>query len=603
MAPQRQQHRNVVSIPQNVYKRSTGDMPGRRIPRSCDPVAIIRRADRKMSCPNPFGYSQHCATMSGSSLNKRKLSFLPENELRPQSSEKKRRMDAVQDPEPLSSSSIRPPREIISISSDNEVGVIPTKTKQAAEAIPSKAEHHHTPEIDSALRLASSEKRKHSAILANEVASQSCDKKQRLEIGQKEEPLLAVPHKQEQEVIVISPDNDAHTGPEQAGPATASTMKDGHKLQVLPKFQAIVDKVLPVTDLKNRAVLERAYATSTYFRETYVVLRYLGSGGSGLVLAAIRVCDWREVAIKLIPQTTPTEMENVVLELRVMSSLAEHDNVISILDFFSSSLDVDTDVIDPSSAASTDIMYIVTEMGGISLLDFVDLHKPSQMQGFNTVSRTQGTRLLPQSSIRSPYNSSIQEVHLRSIFKQISLGLHSLHAQSFVHGDMKDENTLISVDHAAKTYRARICDFGHSRQALPTSPIYYFYGTPILAPPEMDRNIQIMNALKNRGRPIQELFQHNPDLFSGYEADVWALGLSLFSLIHGSRPSEIFETDKTLLARYKAKRSSKQMFPFALQANLDPELQHLLKNMLAVDPAKRLTMDEVIHHPWVVREP
>ncbi|KAF8952654.1 ATP-dependent Lon protease pim1 [Entomortierella lignicola] len=556
MAPQRQQHRNVVSIPQNVYKRLAGDMPGRRIPRSCDPVAIIRRADRKMSCPNPFGYSQHCATMSESSLNKRKLPFLPENELRPQSSEKKRRMDAVQDPEPLSSSSSRPPREIISISSDNEVGVIPAKTKQAAEAIPSKAE-----------------------------------------------PLLEAPHKQEQEVIVISPDNDAHTGPEQAGPATASTKKDGHKFQVLPKFQAIVDKVLPVTDLKNRAVLERAYATSTYFRETYVVLRYLGNGGSGLVLAAKRVCDWREVAIKLIPQTKPAVMENVILEIRVMSSLAEHDNVIPILDFFSSSLDVDTDVIDPSGATSTDIMYIVTEMGGISLLDFVDLHKPSQMQGFNTVSRTQGTRLLPQSSIRSPYNSSIQEVHLRSIFKQISLGLHSLHAQSFVHGDMKDENTLISVDHAAKTYRARICDFGHSRQALPTSPVYYFYGTTILSPPEMDRNIQIVDALKKRGRPIQELLQHNPDLFSGYEADVWALGLSLFSLIHGSLPSEIFETDKTLVARYKANRSSKQMFPFALQANLDPELQHLLENMLAVDPAKRLTMDEVIHHPWVVREP
>ncbi|KAI8599393.1 kinase-like domain-containing protein [Dissophora ornata] len=240
-------------------------------------------------------------------------------------------------------------------------------------------------------------------------------------------------------------------------------------------------------------------------------------------------------------------------------------------------------------------------MAGYSLFDFIELHKPIQEEDAST--RSKNLQELPRSASSPPsiYGSTIQEDALRSIFTQLALALHSLHSQSIVHGDVKDENALISVNHATSTYRAKLCDFGHSKHLQPgSSACFSFYGTTILAPPEMDNNVAARQKAKDTNRRTGS--QSTPwDLFYGYEADVWALGLTLYTMIHGDLPKELYETDKKKLAAYKRKRASQRMFPFTLQDNIDPDLKDLLKNMLAVDPARRLTMSEVVNHRWILK--
>lgn len=262
-------------------------------------------------------------------------------------------------------------------------------------------------------------------------------------------------------------------------------------------------------------------------------------------------------------------------ELSILLKIKEHENILAFLEHFTSSLYGD---IDPEDQSNKDISYIVTEMAGFSLFDFIELHKPDQDE--DTSTRAKNIQDVPRIDSLPPsiYGSAIQEDALRSIFTQLALALHSLHSQSIVHGDIKDENALISLDRATGTYRAKLCDFGHSKYLQPgSSACFSFYGTTILAPPEMDSNVAARQRSKeanSRRAAAGGSSQNNQtptwDLFYGFEADVWALGLTLYTMIHGDLPKELYETDKKRLAAYKRKRASHRMFPFTIQDNIDP---------------------------------
>ncbi|KAF9922592.1 hypothetical protein FBU30_007277 [Linnemannia zychae] len=427
----------------------------------------------------------------------------------------------------------------------------------------------------------------------------------------------------EREVIVISSNDDELDGschhvavnttkavnPASQKPSSTALVADSvHKYDLAPALRRVVDTVFPQFEEHHKATLERAFATSRILRENYVITRYLGSGASGFVLAAKRVFDGREVAIKVIPHTGDNVEQKVQRELSILLKIKEHENILAFIEHFTSSLYGD---VDPEDQSNKDISYIVTEMAGFSLFDFIELHKPAQNEDSST--KVKNIQDVPRIDSLPPsiYSSAIQEDTLRSIFTQLALALRSLHAQSIVHGDIKDENALISLDRATNTYRAKLCDFGHSKYLQPgSSPCFSFYGTTILAPPEMDSNVAARQKSKEAnsrraagGHGAGQNSHQTPswDLFYGYEADVWAMGMTLYTMIHGDLPKELYETDKKRLAAYKRKRASSRMFPFTIQDNIDPDLKDLLKRMLAVDPSRRLTMNQVVSHPWMLK--
>lgn len=355
-----------------------------------------------------------------------------------------------------------------------------------------------------------------------------------------------------------------------------------------------METIFPAVEVEHKSTLERAYATSKTLREKYLITRYLGSGASGFVVAAKRAFDGREVAIKVIPHTADHIEGRVQKELDIMLRLSEHNNVIGFLDYFTSSLYGD---IDPDDQSNKDISYIVTEMGGFSLFDFIELHKPAQQKDAST--RFKNIQELTRSSPPSKYGSTIHEEAARSIFAQLALALHSMHSQCIVHGDVKDENALISMDPETKAYHAKLCDFGHSKYLAPgTPPGFAFYGTTVLAPPEMDKNVAAREQARDPNRRSSSQTK-KWDVFSGYEADVWALGLTLYTMIQGDLPKELMEADST--RAHRRTRASRTTFPFTMPDNIDRDLQDLLKKMLAVDPTRRINMNQVIKHPWITR--
>lgn len=98
---------------------------------------------------------------------------------------------------------------------------------------------------------------------------------------------------------------------------------------------------------------------------------------------------------------------------------------------------------------------------------------------------------------------------IRTVIVQILLGLEYLHANKIIHRDLKPDNILINPD----TLEIALCDFGMSEMLMK----YRKCDTKVTAP-----------------------FYRAPEVFKeqkySAEVDLWAVGLILFTMIHGKSP-------------------------------------------------------------------
>lgn len=151
--------------------------------------------------------------------------------------------------------------------------------------------------------------------------------------------------------------------------------------------------------------------------------------------------------------------------------------------------------------------------------------------------------------------------------RDIIAGLKYLHDNNIMHGDIKPENLLLSSDG-----RIKICDFSVSHKFEGKSDeLRRSVGTPALTAPEC----------------IQGLVYH------GKVADIWALGVTLYCMVVGQFP---FIGD-TLLETFDKIVNHPLMIP----DNLNADLADLLNGLLCKDPSRRISIEEVMEHPWMAK--
>ncbi|KAJ7742706.1 CAMK/CAMKL/AMPK protein kinase [Mycena maculata] len=161
-------------------------------------------------------------------------------------------------------------------------------------------------------------------------------------------------------------------------------------------------------------------------------------------------------------------------------------------------------------------------------------------------------------------NGRLTEDVGRRFFQQIMAGIEYSHRLKIVHRDLKPENILLD-----EYQNVKIADFGLSNETVDGEFLATSCGSPNYAAPE------VIKGLK----------------YSGPEIDVWSSGIILYVLLCGKLPFEdevigsLFE--KISHVRYEA------------PTHLSPYAQNLIKSMLVADPTKRITVPQIMQHPWV----
>ncbi|THC89419.1 hypothetical protein EYZ11_011135 [Aspergillus tanneri] len=156
--------------------------------------------------------------------------------------------------------------------------------------------------------------------------------------------------------------------------------------------------------------------------------------------------------------------------------------------------------------------------------------------------------------------ANMDESECRNIFRQVVDAVHHLHTKSLVvHRDIKDENVILDGEG-----RIKLIDFG-SAAYIKNGPFDVFVGTIDYAAPE------VLQGKSYRGK----------------EQDIWALGILLYTIVYKENP--FYNVDEILDHPLRI-----PFLPFS------EDCIDLIRRMLDRDVDNRLTISEIMEHPWMV---
>uniref|UniRef100_A0A674NKR1 calcium/calmodulin-dependent protein kinase n=1 Tax=Takifugu rubripes TaxID=31033 RepID=A0A674NKR1_TAKRU len=154
---------------------------------------------------------------------------------------------------------------------------------------------------------------------------------------------------------------------------------------------------------------------------------------------------------------------------------------------------------------------------------------------------------------------------------QILESVNHIHQHDIVHRDLKPENLLLASK--MKGAAVKLADFGLAIEVQGDQQAWFgFAGTPGYLSPEVLRKDPY-------GKPV----------------DIWACGVILYILLVGYPP--FWDEDQHKL--YQQIKAGAYDFPSPEWDTVTPEAKNLINQMLTINPAKRITADQALKHPWI----
>ncbi|KAK2817958.1 hypothetical protein Q7C36_021891 [Tachysurus vachellii] len=161
-------------------------------------------------------------------------------------------------------------------------------------------------------------------------------------------------------------------------------------------------------------------------------------------------------------------------------------------------------------------------------------------------------------------NGHLSEDEARKTFWQILSAVEYCHRCHIVHRDLKAENLLLDSN-----MNIKLADFGFGNFFVHGKHLNTWCGSPPYAAPE--------------------IFQGNE--YEGPQQDIWSLGVVLYVLVCGSLP---FEAASLPVLKQRVIEGL-----FSIPYFMSQGCEDLIRRMLVVDPAKRISLKQIKQHCWM----
>jgi len=295
--------------------------------------------------------------------------------------------------------------------------------------------------------------------------------------------------------------------------------------------------------------------------EYYRTSKKLGSGAYGMVVAAKDARNNEKVAIKKVKDCfhNLTDAKRILREIKVLQHL-NHPNIVKL-----------TDMVNPLTVDEFEDVYLVMEYMQ------ADLHK----------------------IIYS--DNQLSSSHIAYILYQILCALKYMHSANIIHRDLKPGNILINSDCSVK-----VCDFGLARnidtEEEIDAPLTEYVVTRWYRAPEVVVSAQHYNEAVDMwavGCILGEMFLKEP-VFQG-EDYIDQLRV-IFKVIGTPDEADFVNVLNTDAVNFMKRLKRRERKDFATHfTSASPEAIDLLEKMLVFDPAKRITVDEALRHPFFAK--
>jgi len=152
---------------------------------------------------------------------------------------------------------------------------------------------------------------------------------------------------------------------------------------------------------------------------------------------------------------------------------------------------------------------------------------------------------------------------------QLAKGIEYLHSYGIVHRDMKLENVMMTDTSDASV--PKLVDFGLAKMIGPGVKAEEPFGT--------------------LGYVAPEILEKKPYSF---QCDLWSLGCIIYALLTSSLPFDHDSQKETI----RMTCEDDVIFDTATWKGFSAESRDLITRLLTKNPEKRITLPNVIDHPW-----
>uniref|UniRef100_A0A6A7G7B6 non-specific serine/threonine protein kinase n=1 Tax=Hirondellea gigas TaxID=1518452 RepID=A0A6A7G7B6_9CRUS len=265
----------------------------------------------------------------------------------------------------------------------------------------------------------------------------------------------------------------------------------------------------------------------------------LGVGGFSKVKLGIDSETGQKAALKILIKNRfilqDTALRQVKAEIQAMSKI-QHENVIRLLDY---SFDAQYP---KSDGTVVDVMLVVLELAsGGEFFDFLS------------------------------YTGRFPEPISREFFRQLIGGLEACHLNGVAHRDVKPENLLLDDQ-----FRLKIADFGFSK---------------VLS----SDNDTMATECGTKGYMAPEILMHNHYTM---KTDIFACGVVLFIMLAGFPPFQIATRSDWWFHKLLVGRHGLFWQAHSRTAQFSETAKDLIQRLLEPDPEKRITLTQIMKHPW-----